>query len=202
MISTIFMTIIYMAIAGSALAIWMSINNRIIDNMNKRACTEGGSSDSSVVDSVQSLYIWLTIVLGLSFIGIVRGIRGITDGIDVYDVDEIFSVIYIAGTIIAIFIAAFNIRFNPIIKNMSTDYTMVNSDGTVESDPIKANHTISSFLTVLTVVPSIAMIFILYTGYELIKSKKKPGKDEGKDEGKGDKKEEGTEDGMGEFINR
>ena len=177
-----------MAMAGSALFIWMSINTEIIDNMNQQDCRNSknavgdgaGDGAEKTVDAVQSLYIWLTIILGLSFIGIVKGIRGITTGRDVYDVKQIFPVIYIAGTIIAIFIAAFSIRLNPIVENMTTDYQRITSNG-ANGDILKANTMISKILIVLTVVPSIAMIGILHKGYELLEKHSDKGTAKGQD---------------------
>ena len=172
--------------AGSALFIWMSINTEIIDNMNQEECKNSkngsgngsGNGVSKTVDSVQSLYIWLTIILGLSFIGMVKGIRGIATGSDVYNVKQIFPVIYIAGTIIAIFIAAFSIRLNPIIENMTTNYQRINVDGS-DGDLLKANTMVSHILIVLTVVPSIAMIGILHKGYVLLEKHSDKGEEKG-----------------------
>lgn len=161
-----------MIIGGSALVIWMSINNTIIDNMNQKACSKGISGNSEIVDSVQGLYIWLTIIMMISFTGVVRGIKGITEERDIYNVKEIFSLIYIAGTLVVIFIAAITIGSNPIIKAMTSEYSMVNPDTTMSKVPIHANHTISSFLTTLTIVSSIAMIGVFLKGKEFVEDKK------------------------------
>jgi hypothetical protein len=173
MISTIFMTIIYMAIAGSAIFIWMNINTEIINNMNEQDCknsiTKSGDGVEKTVDSVQSLYIWLTIIAGLAFLGLLKGFKGIAEGSPVFNPKEIFPVIYMAGTMIAIFIAAFSIRLNPIIENMATDYRRIRDDGS-DGDILKPNTMVGHMLTVLTVVPSIAMVGILHKGYQLLET--------------------------------
>lgn len=173
MISTIFMTIIYMAIAGSAIFIWMNISTEIIDGMNKQDCINSkngsGGGVEKTIDSVQSLYIWLTIIAGLAFLGLIKGIRGIAIEEDVFNAKEIFPVIYMAGTMIAIFIAAFSIRLNPIIENMATDYQRINANGS-NGDILKPNTTVGYMLMVLTVVPSIAMVGVLHKGYKLLET--------------------------------
>ena len=181
MIATIFMTTVYMVIGVSAVVIWASINNMIIDNMNIQAC-DGIDAKSNVVDSVQSLYTWLTLIIFISFIGIVKGIFGLSytteeddEGrcvqktVDTYDVTRILPLLYIAGTIITIFIATLNIGSNPIIKAMTSDFSLVGPDGRPsDAPPIHANKTISVFLTIMTAVSGIAMIGIFFKGKEML----------------------------------
>jgi len=183
MIATIFMTTVYMVIGVSAVVIWASINNMIIDNMNIQACDGiDAKSKSNVVDSVQSLYTWLTLIIFISFIGIVKGIFGLSytmeeddEGrcvqktVDTYDVTRIPPLLYIAGTIITIFIATLNIGSNPIIKAMTSDFPLVGPDGrSSDAPPIHANKTISVFLTIMTAVSGIAMIGIFFKGKEML----------------------------------
>jgi len=167
--STIFMTLVYMAIGGSAIAIWMSINSSIIDSMNKNECNDStgnstgdSTGNSSVVDDIQSLYTWLTIIIIISFIGIVIGVKGITEFRDFYNVKEIFPLIFIASTILTIFIATGNVSSNKLIQAMTKLYSPKNEV------PIKANHTITTFLTIMMIVAGISGIGILVKGREVV----------------------------------
>jgi len=159
--STIFMTGTYALIGAGAAAIWFNINSLIIDNMNKNACDT--PKQSSTVDAVQSLYIWLTIVLVICFVGVVRGIRGFAEGEDVYDVKSIFSIIFMASTIgTSLMALQFGVRNNPIVKAMTSAFTL-NQGGS-----IPANTTVTTFLNIMSVILGIAMLFILYKGKQLV----------------------------------
>jgi hypothetical protein len=177
------MTLIYMLIGGCACFVWFNINSLIIDNMNSKACVS--DKKSLTVDAIQSLYTWLTVVLTICFIGIVRGFRGIIDHFDIYDVKDLIHVIFMACTIGTIFIGALYIRNNPIIKAMtqSGGYPLsepaelsnstANSTANSTSSTVPANTTVSTMLNIMTIISVIATLFIIYKGKKIVEGEKR-----------------------------
>jgi len=174
MLSTIFMTIFYVLVGAGAIATWMSINTLILDDMSIQACKS--KKPTTVIEDAQGLYTWLTVLIFISFIGVLRGFNGISNGVDTYDVDTVPAILYLAMTALICLISCIMIFGNTIIKNQLKPYTLGgNSTNPIIQDntTIKSNSVISTSLISIASLSGIAVLAILYHGNEMVKMHKK-----------------------------